>query len=44
MNEKKKVKWNQIYREGITLSTSIKICALIFADDQIIIADIADNL
>jgi hypothetical protein len=43
MNEKN-VKWKQIYREDITLSTSVKIKTLLFADDQIIIADTEDNL
>jgi hypothetical protein len=31
-----KVKWNQIYTQGITLSTSTKINTLGFADDQVI--------
>ena len=43
MNEKN-VKYNPISREGITLSTSIKINTLFFVDDQIIIADTEDNL
>jgi hypothetical protein len=43
MNEKT-VKWNQVYRKGITLSTSVKINTLFFADDQIIRADSQDNL
>jgi hypothetical protein len=43
MNEKN-VKWNHIYREGITVSTSKKINTLLFADDQIIIADTEDSL
>jgi predicted RNA binding protein with dsRBD fold (UPF0201 family) len=32
------VKWSQIYIKGITLSTSIKVNTLLFADDQVIIA------
>jgi hypothetical protein len=38
------VKWNQIYTKGITLSTTTKINTLLFADDQVIIADSEDNL
>ena len=35
---------NQIYIKGITLSTSTKINILLFADDQVIIADLEKNL
>jgi hypothetical protein len=38
------VKWKKIYTKGITLSTSTKINTLLFADDQVIIADSEDNL
>jgi len=38
------VKFNQIYKNGTTLSTSTKINNLLFADDQVIIADSEDNL
>jgi hypothetical protein len=38
------VKLNQIYKNGTTLSTSIKTNNLLFADDQVIIADSEDNL
>jgi retron-type reverse transcriptase len=38
------VKWKTIYTKGITLSTSTKINTLLFADDQVIIADSEDNL
>ena len=38
------VKWNQIYTKGITLSTSTKTNTLLYADNQVIIADSADNL
>jgi hypothetical protein len=33
------IKWKHIYTKGITLSTSIKINTLPFADDQAILAD-----
>jgi hypothetical protein len=36
------VKWNQIYTEGIILSTTTKIYTLLFADDQVITADSKD--
>jgi hypothetical protein len=36
------VKWSEIYTKGITLSTSTKI--LLFAKDEVIIADSEDNL
>jgi hypothetical protein len=39
-----RVKWNQIYTKGITLSNTTKINTLLFADDQVIIADSDDNL
>jgi hypothetical protein len=35
---------NQIYIKGITLSTSTKINTLLFADDQVIVADLENNL
>jgi hypothetical protein len=35
------VKWKQIYTKGITLTTNTKI---LYADDQVIIADSEDNL
>jgi len=38
------VKLNQIYKNGTTLLTKIKINCLLFADDQVIIADSEDNL
>jgi hypothetical protein len=38
------VKWNQIYTKGIAFSTTTKINTLLFADDQVIIADLEDNL
>jgi len=38
------VKWNQIYTKGITLAITTKINILRFAGDQVIIADIENNL
>jgi hypothetical protein len=38
------VKWNHIYTKGISLSTSTKINILLFADDQVVIADSEGNL
>jgi len=38
------VKWNQIYTEGIFLSTTAKRNTLLFADDQVIIVDSEDSL
>jgi hypothetical protein len=38
------VKWNQIYTKGNTLSNTIKINTLLFADDQVTIADSEDTL
>ena len=38
------VKWNQIYAKGIALSTSTKVSAVLFGDDQFIIAHSADSL
>jgi len=38
------VKLNHIYKNGTTLSTSRKINNLLFADDQVILADSEDNL
>jgi hypothetical protein len=35
---------NQIYIKGITLSTSTKINTLLFADDQVNVADSENNL
>jgi hypothetical protein len=37
------VKCNQIYTKGIASSTSTKLNILLFADDQVIIADSEDN-
>jgi hypothetical protein len=37
------VKWNQIYTKGVTLSNTTKINTLLFADDEVIIADSEDN-
>jgi len=38
------VKCNQIYTKGIASSTGTKINILLFADDQVIMADSEDNL
>jgi hypothetical protein len=38
------VKRNQIYTEGIILSTTAKTNTLLFADDQVITVDSEDNL
>ena len=37
------VKWNQTYTKSITLSTTTKINTLLFADDQVTIAESEDN-
>jgi hypothetical protein len=38
------VKWYQIYAKGINLSTGTKIHTLLFACNEVIIADSEDNL
>ena len=38
------VKWNQIYTKDIASWTSTKTNILLFADDQVLIADSEDNL
>jgi len=38
------VKWRQVYKKGITVSTIAKINTLLFADDRVIVADSEDNL
>jgi hypothetical protein len=38
------VKWNYICTKGITVSTIAKIKTLLFAGNQVIIADSEDNL
>jgi len=40
-----RVKWNQFYTKGVTLSTNItKINILLFADEKCIITDSEDEL
>jgi len=38
------VKWYQIYTKGISLSTGTKIHTLLLAYNQVVVADLEDNL